>query len=97
MTSPEVQAAIDQWQRGYTPTEWAQRHSRDSYRAGLQDNLARLILLLEGEGDELQILASVEKFAAHVKRLDEQLRRDLAGDRHPGRTDVPRSKGGAAA
>lgn len=80
----DVQALIGEWQRGYTPTEWAQRHFRSNYRAGLQSALARLILLLDGDGDELRILARVQSFAEYVGRLDAQLRQDLAGDRHPG-------------
>lgn len=81
--SPAVQAAIDEWKKGYTPTEWSQRVFRSRYRSELEVALARLIALVDGEGDELQILPRVESFAAYVGRLDASLRRDLAGDRHP--------------
>ncbi|WP_054814894.1 hypothetical protein [Nocardia arizonensis] len=99
MASPEIQSAIEEWARGYTPTEWAQRHFRSNYRMELQAALARLILLVDGEGDELAVLPSVQSFAVYVARLDERLRSDLAGDRHvdTGRaSDRPTTKGQAA-
>ncbi|WP_157978346.1 MULTISPECIES: hypothetical protein [Nocardia] len=82
MNSPQIEAALAEWSKGYTPTEWAQRHFRSNFRIELETALARLILLAEGEGDELAISASVQSFAAHVARMDERLRRDLAGDRY---------------
>ncbi|WP_433681930.1 hypothetical protein [Nocardia sp. CA-119907] len=99
MTSP-VQAAIDRWAAGYIPTEWAQKHFRSTYRMELESALARLILLLEGNEDELHILPRVESFAEYVGRLDAKLRQDLAGDRHPGATETShnrKTKGGVAA
>ncbi|MET8650745.1 hypothetical protein [Nocardia aurea] len=100
MNSPAVQAAIEEWSRGYTPTEWAQRHFRSNYRMELESALARLILLVDGKGDELAILPSVQSFAAYVARLDQRLRSDLAGDRYvdTGRAgDRPTTKGRTAA
>ncbi|MEV6255578.1 hypothetical protein AB0L97_20195 [Nocardia sp. NPDC051911] len=98
MSSPATQELIDQWARGFTPTGWAQRHFRSTYRLELEAALARLILLLEGDEDELRILPSVQSFAEYVGRLDAQLRRDLAGDRHPGRdAGIKTHPGGKAA
>ncbi|MGW4717947.1 hypothetical protein [Nocardia sp. NPDC004260] len=98
--SPEVQAALNAWKKGYTPVEWAQRHFRSNYRLELESALSRLILMLEGDEDELHILPSVQRFAEYVSRLDAQLRRDLAGDRwtDTGRVNhTHKTKGGAAA
>lgn len=100
MNSHEVRAAVDKWAQGYTPSEWAQKHVRANYRLELEAALARLILLIEGNSDELDILASVEQFGAYVARQDAKLRRDLAGDRwtDTGRANAShQSKGGAAA
>ncbi|MEU2035158.1 hypothetical protein [Nocardia amamiensis] len=99
-THSEVQGLLDTWGQGYQPTEWAQRHFRSTYRMELEAALARLILLLEGDEDELRILPSVQSFAEFVARLDAKLRRDLAGDRHPDAGALStnrRTKGGAAA
>ncbi|MGV9540736.1 hypothetical protein ACWDSF_05365 [Nocardia beijingensis] len=96
--SPETRALIDKWGVGYTPDQWAQRVFRSRYRMELELGLARLIALVEGDEDELRILPNVQSFAEFVGRLDSQLRRDLAGDRHPGGVQTGhKTKGGVAA
>lgn len=76
-----MQRCLDEWKQGYTPSEWAKRVFRSRFRAEVEMALARLICVVDGGGDDLSVLPSVQSFAEHIGRLDAQLRRDLAGDR----------------
>ncbi|MBF6082896.1 hypothetical protein IU485_16145 [Nocardia cyriacigeorgica] len=82
-TSPEAQRYIDQWAQGYTPTEAARRHFRNQYRGEVEYALMRLATYLDG-ADELTFIDKAREFLEYVARSDAALRRNLAGDRHPG-------------
>lgn len=100
MASPAVEAALKDWERGFTPSEWAQQHFRANYRMELEAALARLIMIIDragNDGDELRILPSVESFAAYAARLDTRLRCDLAGDRLQRTEESHTNQKGAAA
>lgn len=80
--SPAVAACLDEWKKGWTPSQWSQQYFRREFRQTLEAAMAWLFERLEA-GDELQAADIAQRFADHVQRLDTELRRHLAGDRHP--------------
>ncbi|MET8650613.1 hypothetical protein [Nocardia aurea] len=96
MSSPQVEAALAEWSKGYTPTPTARRHFRSNYCIEAEMVAQRLLEAAQyadlDTNDALSILPMAESALKLLRQLDAQLRRDLAGDALP----TYRTKGVAA-
>ncbi|MBF6288150.1 hypothetical protein GV791_01785 [Nocardia cyriacigeorgica] len=86
-TSPEAQRYIDQWAQGYRPTEVARRHFLSQCWNEIEAESMRLATYF-GK-DPRVYLDKAREFVEQVARSEAALRRNLAGDRHPGPGSQP--------
>lgn len=81
-----VEDLIDKWaQQGYTPSPMSRRFFRSNFRAAVEMAIADFAAAV-AERDELEAVLLADRLLGRIRRMDAQLRTELAADHHPGRT-----------